>query len=325
MGSRSFLVAIALLSLSCGAAKDDASLLAVTRSVFGKVPPASAASPALIALGQHLYTSKELSLNRSQSCDTCHPADGSGSDGQATSPGAMGQRGRRNTPTVLNAAHHDMQFWDGRAATLEEQAAGPVTNPVEMAMPDAAAVAARLRTSPHIDRALFRDAFPGEPDPYTLPHAARAIAAFERTLVTTDRFDRFQDGDRRALSADEKEGLRVFLQTGCASCHNGPLLGANKIMRMGLIHPYESSPADLGRFEVTRQFGDRYAFKVPSLRNVALTAPYFHDGGTRVLAEAVDRMAWHQLGRTLTAEERGKIVVFLQALSDEKRAARRTS
>ncbi|HEX2833383.1 MAG TPA: cytochrome c peroxidase [Thermoanaerobaculia bacterium] len=321
MRSRCSALLLAFFVFSCGA-KDDASLVELSRSVFGPMPKLAAQPPALVALGKHLYESDELSVNRTQSCNSCHPASGVGADLQPTSAGAHGQRGRRNTPTVLNAAHHLSQFWDGRAATLEEQARGPIVNPVEMAMPDERAVAERLRTSPHIDRALFRNAFPNDADPYTIDHAARAIAAFERTLVTTGRFDRFQTGDRHALTTTEKEGLRLFLSTGCASCHNGPLLGANKFMKLGLIHPYDDNTTDLGRYEVTGQLADRYAFKVPSLRNVALTGPYFHDGSVRELPNAVDRMAWHQLGRKLTPEERGKIVAFLNALSEVKQASR---
>ncbi len=326
MDSRRFSFSILLfflltLTLSCGA-KDDASLVELSRSVFGPLPRSAQESASLVALGRHLYQSTELSVNRTQSCDSCHPTAGSGADGRPTSPGALGARGRRNTPTVLNAAHHVAQFWDGRAATLEEQARGPITNPVEMAMPDEQAVAERLRTSANIDRALFRAAFPNDRDPYTIGHAARAIAAFERTLVSNDRFDRFQRGERHALTTTEKEGVRLFLQTGCASCHNGPLLGANKYMKLGLIHPYDDNATDLGRYEITKQLGDRHAFKVPSLRNVALTGPYFHDGSIGELPNAVERMAWHQLGRKLTSEEREKIVAFLRALSDVKRTSR---
>jgi cytochrome c peroxidase len=322
MRSQWFAVFLSFFVLSCSGAKDDSALIDLSRSVFGPLPPISAPSPQLVALGKHLYESNELSVNRTQSCNSCHPANGVGADRQPTSAGAHGKRGRRNTPTVLNTAHHLSQFWDGRAATLEEQARGPIVNPVEMAMPDEKAVAERLRTSPHIDRALFRAAFPADADPFTIDHAARAIAAFERTLVSHDRFDRFQQGDRHALTAVEKEGLRLFLSTGCASCHNGPLLGANKFMKLGLIHPYDDNTNDLGRYEVTKQLADRYAFKVPSLRNVALTGPYFHDGSIRELPNAVDRMAWHQLGRKITPEDREKIVAFLNALSDVKRASK---
>jgi cytochrome c peroxidase len=313
---------LALLLLASCNSDDDAALVATSRQIFGTIPAAPPADARLVALGRHLYFSPALSANGTQSCDSCHPVNRAGVDGKPTSPGALGTRGRRNSPTTFNAVHHLAQFWDGRAATLEEQAAGPITNPAEMAMPDAHAVAQRLRNSPAIDRQLFRAAFPGEADPLTLANAARAIAAFEGTLRTEDRFDRFQSGQIDALSRQEREGLRAFVETGCASCHNGPLLGANKYMKMGLIRPYENK-ADRGRYEVTKSFGDDYVFKVPSLRNVSSTAPYFHDGRIASLPAAVDRMAWHQLGKKLETPKRDAIVAFLAALSDEGRASRR--
>lgn len=323
---RRSLFALALLLpilTSCQRAASDQKLIATGRRVFGTVPATAGSTdaPALVELGKHLYFSTELSANRTQSCNSCHPVDGnrSGADGLPTSPGAHGQRGRRNTPTVLNAAFHVSQFWDGRAKDLEEQAAGPIVNPVEMAMPDADAVAERLRTSTAIDRSLFAAAFPGEADPYTIEHAARAIAAFERTLNTRDRLDDFLDGDTKALTAHEKEGMRRFMALGCTSCHNGPLVGARVHQKIGIVNPWTNTK-DLGRYEVTGDEGDRFVFKVPSLRNVELTAPYFHDGSVKDLPTAIDRMSWHQLGMKLEQKDRDAIVAFLRALSDRKRS-----
>jgi cytochrome c peroxidase len=311
----SFLL-LTTLSVSCNF-DDDQSLMSTSRRVFGTIPPSSSNdSAALVELGRHLYMSTELSVNRTQSCNSCHPVDRAGADGLATSPGALGAQGRRNSPSVFNAEHQLAQFWDGRSSTLEEQASGPIINPDEMAMPDAAAVAERLRHSDGIDRNLFAKAFPGEADPLTLEHAARAIAAFERTLRTSDRFERFQNGDATALTRDEKKGLRLFMDSGCASCHNGPLLGGNRFMKMGLTHPYDNV-ADKGRYEVTRHAADAYVFKVPSLRNVAQTAPYFHDGRAPGLSDAVERMAWHQLGRKFADHERQLLVAFLHTLTHE--------
>jgi cytochrome c peroxidase len=320
-----FRVAVCFLSLvllsSCHS-DEDAALAAKALRVFGTLPDTrlETDNPALVDLGRHLYLSSELSATRTQSCNSCHPIGKSGVDGLRTSPGARGMRGRRNTPTVFNASAHVTQFWDGRAATLEEQAAGPVTNPIEMAMPDAAAVAERLRTSPAIDRRLFAAAFPGDRNPLTLSHAARAIAAFERTLTTSDRFDDFQRGDSRALSAEEKEGLRRFMALGCTSCHNGPLLGARIHQRIGIVNAWPDT-ADLGRYEVTRQLADQHVFKVPALRNVERTAPYFHDGSVQQLEKAVERMAWHQLGMALETKDRDAIVLFLRSLTDTTRRA----
>jgi cytochrome c peroxidase len=312
----------ALLSftlLSCGP-DNDAALVGRSRRVFGALPRPTAApgdTPQLVHLGRMLYFSNELSVNRTQSCNSCHPLDrgGAGADGEPTSTGARGTKGRRNSPTVLNADLHFAMFWDGRARTLEEQAAGPITNPVEMAMPDAAAVAARLRTMP--DHEMFTFAFPREADPYTIGHAARAIAAFERTFRTHDRFDDFQWGNISALSRREKRGLARFMGLGCTSCHNGPTLGARQFQRIGIVHPYPTT--DHGRFEVTRNPDDDFVFKVPSLRNVALTAPYFHDGSVRDLPTAVERMAWHQLGIRIKPADRDDIVAFLKSLSSTSR------
>ncbi len=303
--------------LSCGPDSGPA-LVAKSRRVFGTLPRISAKdTPQLVHLGRELYFSRELSVNRRQSCNSCHPIDARrpSTDGEATSPGADGQRGRRNSPTVLNADLNFAMFWDGRARTLEQQAAGPIMNPVEMAMPSAAAVAARLRTMP--DHELFPAAFPNDPDPYTIDHAARAIAAFERTFRTHDRFDDFQWGNVSALSWKERRGLARFMSLGCTSCHNGPAIGGRQFQRIGIVNPYPTS--DHGRFEVTKNPSDDFVFKVPSLRNVALTAPYFHDGSVRDLPTAVERMAWHQLGIRIKPADRDDIVAFLKALSSTDR------
>ena len=285
-------------------------LVSRSRRVFGTLPVAMQNdSAALIRLGEQLYHSNDLSVNRTQSCNSCHPVGGGGADRLATSRGARGDLGRRNTPTVFNTALHSVQFWDGRATTLEEQAAGPILNPVEMGMPHEAAVVERLR------RFDFASAFPNERNPHTLANAARAIAAFERTLITSDRFDDFQNGDESALTAHEKEGLALFMKYGCTSCHNGPLLGGNRLMKLGIVHAYENT-SDRGVAEVTGRDHDEYVFKIPALRNVAATAPYFHDGRIPTLRHAVERMAWHQLGMKIHPRERDAIVAFLGALTD---------
>lgn len=313
MRSRSFLLVVPFLFLlACDDGPQDP-LIARSRRVFGTMPaPGRAESPVLVRLGEQLYFSTELSVNRTQSCNSCHPVDAGGTDRLPTSPGALGRTGRRNTPSVYNAALHTTQFWDGRAATLEEQAAGPIVNPVEMAMPSEAAVNARLR------RFDFPSAFPGERHPWTMANAARAIAAFERTLITNDRFDDFQNGDASALTAHEKEGLALFMKYGCTSCHNGPLLGGNRLQKLGIVNPYENT-SDRGLAEVTGSAHDEFVFKIPALRNVAATAPYFHDGRVPSLDRAVERMAWHQLGMKIQPAERAAIVAFLRALSDRSR------
>ncbi len=319
---RSALLLSLLVTLAACNRSRDESLIAKSRRVFGPLPPATAAprdTPRLVRLGRELYFSKDLSVTRTQSCNSCHPVEGArpGADGEPTSAGAHGARGRRNSPTVLNTDLHFALFWDGRAKTLEEQAAGPVLNPAEMAMPGAAAVAERLRDPSTFDAALFQAAFPGDAEPFTIDHAARAIAAFERTLRTHDRFDDFQNGNAGALTRQEKRGLERFMALGCTSCHNGPTIGARQFQRIGIVNPYPTT--DRGRAELTKNASDEFVFKVPSLRNVALTAPYFHDGSVRDLRTAVEKMAWHQLGMKIKPADRDAIVAFLNALSDTKR------
>jgi cytochrome c peroxidase len=245
-----------------------------------------------------------------------------GVDNERTSPGAFGKRGGRNSPTVLNAGFHFSQFWDGRAATLEDQAKGPILNPIEMSMPNEAEVLQRLRKDKDY-QAMFAKAFPADPEKLSYDNVARAIAAFERTLITRDRLDDFLKGDDRALSAVELTGLNSFVEIGCTTCHNGPLVGAATFQKAGLIHAYENT-TDLGRFDVTKDESDKFKFKVPALRNVALTGPYFHDGAVERLDEVVKKMAWMQLGRELNEDEIKSITAFLQALSDKERGRNQT-
>jgi len=239
-------------------------------------------------------------------------------DNEPTSPGALGKRGGRNSPTVLNAGFHATQFWDGRAADLAAQAKGPILNPIEMAMPSEQAVVEKLSSIPDYQKSFAR-AFPGEARPLTYDNLARATAAFERTLVTRDRFDDFLKGENRALTAEELKGLDLFVSIGCTGCHNGPALGGTSFQKRGLIHPVELK--DVGRFDVTKAEDDKFKFKVPSLRNISLTAPYFHDGSKGQLEEAVKEMAWIQLDRKLTEEEAKSLTAFLSALSDKERAS----
>ena len=281
-----------------------------------RMPGTEADTPGRVSLGRALWFEKRLSVNGTQSCNDCHRLDGdrpTGSDGEKTSAGAKGTAGTRNSPSVKNAGYHVAQFWDGRARTLEEQAEGPLLNPVEMAMPDAASVEAGLRGAPEY-REAFAAAFPGEAEPVTLGNTARALAAFQRTLKTDDRFDDFLRGDLDALSHREAAGLKLFLSTGCTTCHNSPTIGANQFQLLGLVKAWETK--DEGRFAVTRNEEDRRKFKVPSLRNAVATGPYFHDGSVARLDEAVRKMAWHQLGKELTDDEIASIVAFLGALAD---------
>jgi cytochrome c peroxidase len=234
-----------------------------------------------------------------------------GVDNEPTSPGHDGTRGGRNSPTVYNAAIHKSQFWDGRAATVEEQAVGPILNPIEMGMASATDVVAKLQAIPGYPP-LFAAAFPGQADPITLDNIGAEIAAFERGLVTPGPFDAYLAGDASALTAEQKKGLDTFIAVGCTTCHMGPALGGEQFQKLGLVEPYAT--ADLGRMEVTKAEVDKHVFKVPSLRNVTETGPYFHDGSIASLDEAARLMAKHQLGRELTPEETADILAFLGAL-----------
>ncbi len=276
------------------------------------------ASEARVALGRVLYFDARLSKNQQISCNTCHDLTRYGVDGEPTSPGHKGQRGARNSPTVYNAALHIAQFWDGRAADVEAQAEGPVLNPVEMAMPDAVAVVKVLKSIPGY-KPLFEAAFPGEADPVTFSNAAVAIGAFERGLVTPSAFDHYLAGDTGALTAEQRTGLATFMDTGCTTCHNGVGIGGAMYQKLGLVKPFDT--ADTGREEVTGNEVDKFMFKVPSLRNITETAPYFHDGKVVTLDDAIRLMAEHQLGRTLTDAQVGEIHAFLGSLKGDLPAA----
>jgi cytochrome c peroxidase len=275
---------------------------------------------ALVSLGKSLFFEKQLSANNSQSCNSCHAVDQNrgGVDNESTSPGAFGKRGGRNSPTVLNASLSLSQFWDGRAPSLEAQAKGPILNPIEMAVPSEAEAVRKIKAVDSYQEA-FSKAFPDQKDPITYDNIANAIAAFERTLITHDRFDDFLKGNDSALTPAELNGLQAFVSTGCVSCHNGPLLGGNSFQKMGAVNPYANTE-DVGREAVTKATEDHFKFKVPSLRNIALTGPYFHDGKSATLEDAVRQMAWLQLGRKLEDTQVQSIVSFLQSLTDKSRA-----
>lgn len=247
----------------------------------------------LIKLGKKLYLDPRLSINDRIACNSCHSLSNYGVDNEPTSPGHEGKRGGRNSPTTLNAALHIAQFWDGRAGTVEEQALGPILNPVEMGMPSEDAVVKKLKAIDEY-KTSFAEAFSDQKDPLNYKNVGVAIGAFERTLLTPSRFDDFLKGDKDALNESEKRGLKKFVSIGCINCHNGVAIGGNSYRKIGLVVPYETS--DMGRFEVTGIESDKKVFKVPGLRNVAQTGPYFHDGSVETLDEAIRLMAKHQLG-----------------------------
>jgi cytochrome c peroxidase len=261
------------------------------------------------ALGKHLFFDTILSKNNTVSCATCHNIMDGGDDGLPVSFGIEGKKGSLNSPTVLNAVFNFRQFWDGRAKNLKEQAAGPITNPVEMGN-DFSILLGKLRTTTY--RKLFEEIYP---DGLTRDNLLDAIAEYEKSLTTPSRYDRYLRGEKDALSAKEKEGLKLFVEKGCVVCHHGINLGGTMYSKFGVIH--SSNSTDFGRYNVTKDPEDKYFFKVPTLRNIALTSPYFHDGRTESLHEAVSIMASVQLGRPMSEEEIDKIVSFLSALTGE--------
>ena len=284
-----------------------------------KPPGAESDTPKQIALGEKLYFETKLSLDDSMSCNTCHLIDQNraGDDGKPVSDGVGGVLGTRNSPTVLNSGFLAVQFWDGRAPDLVEQAKGPILNPVEMRMPDEKSVEEKLARDADYP-AEFAEAFPEDNPSLTFHNTARAIAAFERTLNTKDRFDDFLKGDDDALNTAELKGIYTFLAKGCISCHNGPLLGGKGFSRIDLFKPYPNEE-DLGRFDATERTVDKFKFRTSPLRNVAITAPYFHDGQIKTLDEAVERMGFTRTRQGLSPEEKEEIIVFLKTLTGKGR------
>lgn len=300
-----------VFSMTHAAAQDES-----WKSAFSPLPavvePTDAAGKAKIALGKKLYFDTRLSKDNDISCNSCHNVKTFGVDNEPTSPGHKGQRGGRNSPSSFNAALHVAQFWDGRAETVEKQALGPILNPGEMAMPSEQTVLDRLKG----DKAIVTDfaaAFPNEKTPLTYANVGNAIGAYERTLITPSRFDDYLKGNSSALTEKEKKGGALFVQSGCIACHNGPTVGGLMYQKLGLVKPYPTK--DEGRAAITKQESDKYVFKVPSLRNVEKTGPYFHDGSIRTLDQAVSIMAEHQLGKQLSKEQVDDIVAFLGSLT----------
>jgi cytochrome c peroxidase len=296
-----------------------------------EVAPAPADNPttaARVELGKMLYFDPRFSSTGTVSCFSCHNVMEGGDDHRPTSIGVHGQKGGRNAPTVWNAAFHSVQFWDGRAASLEEQAKGPPVNPIEMGMGDLAAVIDRIRHIPGYVP-YFEAAF-GPGSVVTMDNAAKAIAAYERTLITPGSpYDLYAQGDESALAPQQLRGLEKFAATGCTSCHQGPAFngpalpaGTGFFMKFPTMadSPYVAKydlAADAGRFESTGQEADRNMWRVPTLRNLDYTAPYMHNGMVKTLPEAVRVMASTQLGKTLSDEDVNDIVAFLNALTGQ--------
>lgn len=293
-------------------------------------PPAgNPASQAKVELGKRLYFDPRLSADGTISCNSCHNLMAGGDDNRPVSVGIRGQKGGRSAPTVWNAAFMSSQFWDGRAASLEEQAKGPLTNPVEMGMKDHAAVMLVVEKIPEY-RDEFASAFPGEANAVNIDNLAKAIAAFERTLITPgSRFDKFVSGQESALTPVEKRGYELVQSIGCVSCHSGVNFAGPELpegtgfFKNFPVHDKNKYVAryrlkeDPGRFSVTKNPVDRHVWRVPTWRNIALTAPYFHNGAVASLDEAVRVMAKTQLDRDLPEDEVAAIVKFMGTLTGE--------
>ena len=281
------------------------------------VKPVQSVNLGMVELGKKLYFDPRLSKSGFISCNSCHNLSMGGTDNLKTSIGHNWQQGPINAPTVLNSSLNLAQFWDGRAADLKAQAGGPIANPGEMGFTHALAVGVLESIPEYV--AEFKLVF-GQ-DKITIDEVTTAIAEFEKTLVTPNApFDQWLLGDKAALNQDELAGYKLFKESGCVACHNGEAVGGNSFQKMGIMEPYQAkSPAE-GLSAVTGKDADRFKFKVPTLRNVEMTYPYFHDGEAETLTEAVDVMGRLQLGKKFTDKENAQIVAFLKSLTGDQPA-----
>jgi cytochrome c peroxidase len=315
------LVVLVLIAVTCLlSASGKVQVNAEALQLFAPLPavmssPDNPVTDAKVKLGRILYYDPRLSADQKISCNTCHPLDAYGTESESVSTGFKNQHGRRNAPTVYNAAGHFVQFWDGRAPTVEEQAKGPILNPVEMAMPSNAAVVKVIKSMPqYVD--LFRVAFPNDTDPITYNNMALAIGAFERGLVTPSPWDAFLRGDQSALTDAQKAGFNTFAAVGCQWCHNGPYVGGAAYQKLGVMKPWPNQ-SDQGVYELSKAETDKMVFKVPSLRNIKKTAPYFHDGSVPSLDRAIRDMAVHQRGVTPSLAQVKSIEAWMDSLTGQ--------
>jgi cytochrome c peroxidase len=296
-----------------GAAACATQALAQYDGLYAPVAPPKSVNLGMVELGKKLYFDPRLSKSGFISCNSCHNLSMGGTDNIRTSIGDKWQQGPINSPTVLNSSLNMAQFWDGRAADLKEQAGGPIANPGEMAFSHTLAID-MLASIPAYQRE-FKLVF-GK-DKIDIDQVTDAIAEFEKTLVTPNsRFDQYLLGNKTAMTKDELAGYKLFNESGCVACHNGPNLGGNSFQKMGVVEPYKGNVE--GRAAVTGKDADRFNYKVPTLRNVELTYPYFHDGMSDTLGQAVDVMGRLQLGKKFTKTENEQIVSFLKTLTGEQ-------
>ena len=308
-------IRVGLLAVAAALVASGAVAATVRDEPIQPIQPAKVANPAMVELGKQLFFDPRLSRSGGISCNSCHNLSTGGVDNQVASIGDRWQKGGINSPTVLNSSMNIAQFWDGRAKNLAEQAGGPIANPVEMGFTHAAAVDT-LQTIPGYVAQFKRVFGAGK---ITIDQVTQAMAAFEETLVTPDsRFDLWLKGNDKAINAQELRGYELFKNSGCVACHNGVNVGGGSFQKMGVVAPYKTSHPAQGRADVTKQDQDRMTFKVPTLRNVELTYPYFHDGAAPTLTDAVETMGKLQLGKTFTPQENADIVAFLKTLTGEQ-------
>lgn len=322
--SRAAGIALLASSLSCAAAgSDESGLLQQAQALFKPLPADFATkefpvTPERVALGRALFFDPRISVDGTVSCARCHQPTLYGTDALPVSIGNQNRLNPRNAPTILNAAAQFVAHWRGDRLNVEDQATKALIGPPSFGQPDFSAAMTRIKA---IDGylPLFKKAFPNQTEPVTPENFGKAVGAYERTLVSPSPFDAYLKGDTHALSARAQAGLKTFISTGCASCHNGVGVGGGMYQKFGVLEDYwkatGSKEIDKGRFDVTKAASDTYVFKVPSLRNVAMTAPYFHDGSVASLPEAVRVMGEVQLGRKLGPQEVSQIVDFLDSLT----------
>lgn len=322
------IVVVTFLCVFAGPAMAQDQLMQSARTLFEPLPkeppavPGVTSTPARAALGKMLYFEPRLSESHAISCNSCHMVGLGGADLQETSIGHHWQRGGRNAPTVLNSVFNTAQFWDGRAKDLREQAGGPLVNPIEMGTTEQHVIEQLKGIPGYVD--AFKHAFPDEASPITFKNVRDSIALFEATLLTPNApFDRYLKGDQNALTGPQREGLQLFINKGCVACHRGINIGGGMYAPFGVVERPGADllpPADKGRFAVTKTVSDEYVFKVPTLRNIELTPPYFHTGKAWDLRQAVAVMGSSQLGTELSDAEVDRITEFLHSLTGEQPA-----
>ncbi len=305
------------------AAGEDVELMNKAKAIFGPLPasmpsPENPTSPEKVKLGSMLFWEPRISVDGTVSCAKCHPMSLYAADGLKKAIGNNCKENPRNAPTIFDAAAQISEHWIGNRTSVEDQAKQALIGPPSFGMPNYESVEKILKGLKGYVT-MFKEAFPNEKDPVTVDNFAKAVGAFERTLVTPAPFDDFMQGNVTALTERQKRGLKTFMDTGCMTCHFSPYLGGQMYQKFGVFEPYEkytkSQHIDEGRFAVTKNPSDKFVFKVPVLRNVAETPPYFHDGSVDKLADAVMIMAKIQLAKDLTKEQAGDIATFFVSLT----------